>query len=162
MITIRAMTEADDEITSQIAAACYRFTAGPDQLTREQLGGALREWCTPQYMSISRAKDIAVVAEIDGTVVGFAGTRGDSLQEMFVHPAHHRRGVGKALFDRAEQTVAACGHLTLRVKTTTSALPFYEAMGMRQVDTYAPESGAFVGKEMFILEKNIRPQERTA
>jgi len=154
------MTEADDKIASQIAAACYRFTAGPDELTEEQLNGALREWCTPDYMAISRAKDIAIVAEIAGKVVGFAGTRGDSLQEMFVHPTHHRKGVGRALFRSAEQTVASCGRPALHVKTTHSALPFYTAMGMRQVHTYAPEAGAFVGKTMFVLVKDIRPQQR--
>ena len=111
-------------------------------------------------MSVSRTRDVAVVAEMDGGVVGVAATRGDSLQEMFVDPSHHRRGVGRALFRSAEQTVARCGHSALRVKTTNSALPFYAAMGMRQVHTYAPEAGPFVGKMMFILEKRIRPQQR--
>ena len=160
MITIRAMTEADDEIVSQIAAACYRFTARPDRLTEEQLNGALREWCTPEYMSVSRTKDIAVVAEIDGEIVGVAATHGDSLEMMFVDPSHHRKGVGRALFRSAEQTVARCGHSALRVKTTDSALPFYTAMGMRRVRAYAPESGPFAAKTMFILEKDIWPQQR--
>lgn len=160
MIMIRQLAEADDDVASQIAAACYRFTAGPDQLTEIQVNGAIREWCTPEYMAISRAKDVAIVAEIDGKVVGLAATRGDSLQAMFVDPRHHRKGVGRALFHSAVQTVAKCGHSALRVKTTKSALPFYAAMGMRQVDTYAPKAGAFVGKTMFILEKDIRPQQR--
>ena len=158
MITIRTMTEADDEIASRIAAACYRFTAEPDQLTDEQLNGALHQWCTSAYMAVSRAKDIAIVAEIDGEVVGVAATRGDSLMEMFVDLSYHRKGVGGALFRSAEQTVASCGHSVVRVKTTNSALPFYAAMGMRQVQMYAPEAGAFVGTTMFALEKDIAPQ----
>jgi len=155
MITVRAMTEADDEIGSSIAAACYRFTAELDGLTEDQVGGAIREWCTPQYMAISRAKDIAIVAELDGEIVGLAATRADSLQEMFVDPRHHRKGIGRALFQSAERTVAESAHPRLRVKTTYSALPFYAAMGMHQVATFKPEAGAFVGKTMFVLEKAI-------
>ena len=152
------MTKADDEVACAIAAACYRFTAEPDHLTEEQVNGAIREWCTPDYMAISRAKDTAIVAEIDGEVVGLATTRGASFQEMFVDPCHHRKGVGTALFRSAEHTVAKCGHSALRVKTTDSALPFYTAMGMRQVATYVPKAGAFAGKKMFILEKTTKPQ----
>ena len=62
--------------------------------------------------------------------------------------------MGRALFGSAERTVAAGGHSTLRVKTTHSALPFYRAMGMREVGTYVPDAGAFAGKRMFILEKD--------
>ena len=151
------MTEADDQTGSSIAASCYRFTAERDGLTEDQVNGAIREWCTPDYMAISRAKDIAIVAEVNGVVVGLAATRGDSLQEMFVDPRHHRKGIGTALFQCAEQTVAADGNAALRVKTTHSALPFYTSMGMQQVGTYEPKAGAFSGRTLLVLEKKIEP-----
>lgn len=37
------------------------------------------------------------LAEVDGEVVGFAGTVQGGLEMLFVHDAHRGRGVGKAL-----------------------------------------------------------------
>ena len=152
------MTEADDLAVSQVVTACYHFVAKPDRLTEEELEGGIREYCTPHYMSISRAKDIAFVAEFDGTVVGFAATRDISIQQMFVDPDHHREGVGGALFRKAQDTVAKPGHSVLKVKTTRSALPFYTAMGMRQTGTYVIRgAGPWAGRELIVLEKGIQP-----
>jgi len=99
-----------------------------------------------------------MVAELDGELVGVAATRENRLQRMFVDPCHHRKGVGTALFCRAERVVAKGGHSTLRLTTTGSALAFYAAMGVHQIDTHLAESGVFAGTTMYVLEKTLNPQ----
>jgi GNAT superfamily N-acetyltransferase len=158
MITIRRMTEADDLAASRIAEACYRCVAGPDHLTDEELHGGICEYCTPQYMSLSRVKFIAIVAELDGNLVGLAATRENRIQEMFVDPDYHRQGVGTALFRSAEQTVAAAGYSAIKVKTMSSALSFYMRMGMLQTGTHTIQGDSpWAGRELLVLEKGTGP-----
>jgi GNAT superfamily N-acetyltransferase len=72
----------------------------------------------------------AVVAVLDGTVVGFAAVDPDEhlLDHLYVDPAAHRRGVGRRLVDHAR--AAHDGPLQLWAFTENrSARRFYAAVG---------------------------------
>lgn len=159
MITIRAMKEADDRIASEINAACYRFTAGPDGLADEQVDWAIREYCTPECMSMQRCKYTAMIAEIGPTVVGVVITGDSKIYGLFVHPSYHRQGVGKALFFSAQSIVERSGHSVLELTTSAAAERFYEIMGMRRVGTRFREHGVFSGKELILMEKRLAPHQ---
>jgi GNAT superfamily N-acetyltransferase len=68
-----------------------------------------------------------LVAEVDGTVVGFAGlgvVDGHChLAEVDVHPAHHGRGIGRALLAAVVARARERGHDAL-VLTTFRAVPW--------------------------------------
>jgi GNAT superfamily N-acetyltransferase len=83
---------------------------------------------------------VAVVAELDGEIVGFATvlprTDGEAeLEDLFVDPASWRRGVGARLVAEAERRAAGLGVRSLHVVAHERARIFYESCGFRVVGT---------------------------
>jgi len=70
--------------------------------------------------------------------LGFACLRDDGLDHLYVDPANHRRGVGRALLDRAK--AASPSRLTSwTFQRNAGARAFYGAQGFRAVE---PTDGA--------------------
>lgn len=83
-----------------------------------------------------------IAALDDGSVIGFASWRGDDLVSLFVDPAYHGRGAGRALFEACEEDAAANGHRLRRLIATLNAISYYEARGFRQVrESYREKQG---------------------
>ncbi len=83
-----------------------------------------------------------VAALADGQVIGFASWRRDDLVSLFVDPAHHGRGIGRALFDACENDAAENGHGLRRLTATLNAVSYYEARGFRQLrESYRVNQG---------------------
>jgi len=158
MLTIRQMTQDDDEAVCRIFGACYRFAAQVHDFTAQEVTTTLLEHCRSDHIASLRVSGNALVAESEGQVAGVIVTRGNSIQVLFVDPTVHRKGVGRALFRRAEEKIATAGHSTLTLKTRPSAIPFYLAMGMECTGHWHPQNGALAGMEMTVLEKQLRPQ----
>ncbi len=83
-----------------------------------------------------------IAAAEDGSVIGFSSWRRDELVSLFVDPAWHERGVGRALFDACEKDAAENGHAPRRLTATLNAVSYYEALGFRQVrENYREKQG---------------------
>lgn len=66
-----------------------------------------------------------------GTVMAFLSLNGCHVEALFVMPSHQRRGIGKALLDKAK---ARCPRLTLAVyPENTGAVGFYLRNGFTVV-----------------------------
>jgi ribosomal protein S18 acetylase RimI-like enzyme len=76
----------------------------------------------------SRAE--AWVYELDGHVVGFAVVHEADLDALYVAPQAQRRGVGSALFRRAQEA-RPDGFFWWVFRDNTRARRFYEALGGR-------------------------------
>jgi putative acetyltransferase len=73
------------------------------------------------------------VAERDGELAGMCAFRPGWVDQLYVHPAHQRRGVGAALLAKAQ---AANAQLQLwTFQRNTSARQFYASHGFRMVKT---------------------------
>ncbi|QDG53959.1 GNAT family N-acetyltransferase [Persicimonas caeni] len=91
------------------------------------------------------------VARTDGATVGFASLErhSDAAAEivvMAVAPSHHRRGVGRALLERAESYLRAQGVEFLQIKTLSDAHDspeyartrrFYRGVGFKPLQEFA-------------------------
>jgi GNAT superfamily N-acetyltransferase len=79
------------------------------------------------------------VWEEDGRILGFsaADTRDGTIWALFVDPAHDRRGIGRALFKVACDTLRRDGHRTAMLTTDrgTRAERFYRSAGWKVVGT---------------------------
>jgi ribosomal protein S18 acetylase RimI-like enzyme len=151
---VRRATAADDQAISDIIRAGYRFIAGPDGITDEQLAGLLRAHTVERAVEI-RALWECLVAEEDGQVVGMIAFSGDEIQNLWVHPDFHRRGIGSALFRAAEAAIRNTGQLRMCVCTTGYGRPFYEAMGMTFVGKRKIDRGPMKGGKITVLEKGL-------
>lgn len=92
----------------------------------------------------------ALIAELDGTPVGFAltfrnystweGRHGLFVEDLYVTPEARRHGVGKRLLaEVARRAVAAgCRRVDLNVLDWNPARGFYEAIGIRHLEEWLP------------------------
>lgn len=69
-----------------------------------------------------------IVAEMDGSIAGFAAVVGGELDGLFVEPDLWGRGIGRALIDAAVHEARKRG-LALTVIANPSARRFYESCG---------------------------------
>ncbi len=120
---------------------------------------ALPEWFGIPEANAAYLRNLALlpswVALTDKQVVGAAAVQRHfpgswEIHFMAVHPAHHRRGVGRVLLERLEAEARADGARWLHVKTLGPSHPdpsyartraFYESMGFSPLF----ESTAFWG-----------------
>jgi len=76
------------------------------------------------------------VAEVDGEAAGFYflevdGARAE-LELLYISPAFMGQGIGKALFQVAENTARELNCSALRIEADPNAMAFYQRMGARQ------------------------------
>ena len=75
----------------------------------------------------------AFVAETDGTVAGFCQLlledETPTLEHLWVRPGCMRRGIGRALLERAGATLADLGYTRMRIDADPNAEAFYLQCG---------------------------------
>ncbi|MBI1384940.1 MAG: GNAT family N-acetyltransferase [Rhizobiales bacterium] len=102
------------------------------------------------------------VAEVGGVgegamIAGFAGFEivhgRANVTAMFVDPAASGRGIGRALWTRLEEQVAARGLEVIDVEADPNAVGFYRRMGCVQVGM--TPSGSIPGRMLPLLERRL-------
>ena len=83
------------------------------------------------YLEGQAAGEIALVAEMDGVIVGFAIAYlpNSELRACYVAPAGSGRGFGRALVNAIEDAARDAGRTHLDVRASTNAVPFYRIQG---------------------------------
>lgn len=92
------------------------------------------------HCTVGRGIDRTGVAEIDGTIRGFATTEDDFLSELWVCPTMQGQGVGSTLVRWAEEKLILAGHQTMSLYCygdNVQALAFYDKLGFRVVKTFS-------------------------
>lgn len=88
-----------------------------------------------QYLPFA---EVWIAEDEDGTVRGFVGLTQAKVDSLFVDPARHRRGVGRALLAHAFRRK---GPLTVDVNEQNhSARVFYERLGFRETGRSASDA----------------------
>lgn len=73
-----------------------------------------------------------LVADVQGTVAGFVRAEsGGLIDQIYVHPAHVRRGISLALLQAACSWAAANGARRFEADVSFAAKPLFEAAGFR-------------------------------
>jgi ribosomal protein S18 acetylase RimI-like enzyme len=109
------------------------LTRRPELLTWS--GAALEPGSTRVAMSQARAVGFATLEARDG-----AG----ELEDLFVHPAWMRRGVGRALIEDAVTVARSRGWTRIDVDANPEALEFYESVGFEAIGEADLEYGSGV------------------
>lgn len=87
--------------------------------------------------------------EEDGRVLGFsaADTRDGTIFALFIDPAHEGRGIGRALFAKALESLREAGHreASLTTQPGSRADRFYQKAGWTVIGTSERGERIFVG-----------------
>lgn len=125
---IRPMTRGDAEAIHAIHSACLTRTL-PGHYTHEQIT-AWMDGRTPEgYVRASEAGERFFVAEVDGSVVGYASLEEDELLSLFVRPDWQSQGIGSALVKTCLADAECTGGAITKVKSVLGAEPFYARHG---------------------------------
>lgn len=105
----------------------------------------------------ARAKELTLVATVEGQPVGFASLKGaDHVHMLYVHPAVAGQGVGALLYDALEKLARARGADRLTVDASDTARPFFERFGfVAQRRNSVPLNGEWLANTT--LEKRFKP-----
>lgn len=113
----------------------------------------LQPWVEGELLrdSLEKQWQNMVVAEVNGQVVGVVSKYDDLVGLLWVHPSHHRKGIGRALLEFVEAQLKdegrSLGHLNC-FSDNRKALAFYLANGWKA-------AGERMNEEAGILEINM-------
>ncbi|MFG0315891.1 MAG: GNAT family N-acetyltransferase [Planctomycetota bacterium JB042] len=140
MLTLRPAVPADAETLERFVRELAEYEREPDAVVTD--AAAIRA-----QLEADRPPFEAMVAELDGTPVGFAlwfrnystwlGRPGLYLEDLYVTPAARGKGVGKALLKRLARIAvdSGCGRFEWSVLDwNTPAIEFYRALGAEPMD----------------------------
>ena len=92
---IRAYADAD---LNEVLDAWYEASLVAHSFLPAEFFVAEREEIANRWLPVAET----FVYELDSYVVGFVALIGNEVGAIFVHPGHHRQGIGRALMDHAK------------------------------------------------------------
>lgn len=75
------------------------------------------------------------------------------VSAFFIDPNHHRRGIGRALWEHLYHAAHAHGWARLRLDADPAAVPFYETLGFVIIGTNP--SGSIPGRVLPMMEYDL-------
>jgi ribosomal protein S18 acetylase RimI-like enzyme len=167
-IRIRPARRDDDPVLAELDAAAWSPESGfPSVIGPAGAGNGV-------FFSADSPPDAHLVAELDGTVVGYIRLRPPThlpenahviqVQGIAVHPAARRRGVAAALLTGAEHQVRDRGKLKLSLRvlsTNHPAIRLYEQLGFTREGVLRQEfviNGSYVDDILMTKHLNGKPQ----
>ncbi|WP_107771206.1 GNAT family N-acetyltransferase [Nocardioides sediminis] len=146
-ITLRPGTLDDIPAFVALGRAVVPPTYGP--IDADYAQRMIDEWWTPAVFTTSLQRNTHLVAEADGEVVALANlgrlsqsyrdfphVTGDRevMWKLYVHPAHHGRGIGSRLLAEVESRVEGDELWLEVVDGNRQAYDFYRARGFSEVE----------------------------
>ena len=154
-------TDADIPLLRSLADAIWRESY-PGIISVAQIAYMLARMYAAEVIQRELAAGVRwELAHLDGEPVGFLSCTRDATQQLlklnklYLLPAHHGRGHGRAMLDRVKE-IAAELHATrilLTVnKANTRALRAYERAGFRTIDAIVTDFGGGFVMDDFVME----------
>jgi ribosomal protein S18 acetylase RimI-like enzyme len=135
MLTIREMKKEDINNVSELLCSSYRYLAQIENYSKSELDFLLTKRGSAETI-IGESQIQKYIVAIEGKIlVGMGSIDGCEITKLYVHPGWHGKGIGRQLFKYCKNEIFRGGHKTLKVIAIgESSLPFYIAMGMREIE----------------------------
>ena len=164
-VVLRDAVAADSQGIWRVHARAIRASAA-SHYTEDELDAWVGRVQPESYVALMGTRRL-VVAEAtlaDGTrIVGFAELLPEEavIEAIYVDPDWERRGIGTALARVLEDDVAARGLPWLVSDASLNAVPFYQALGFRQVALDRHELAPGVHIACAVMEKHLAAPQGT-
>jgi len=149
---IRLMRESEIADVSELLRECYTWLGDREGFSAEQVEFLTSERGSVETIRRESREQEYFVAEDEAGLSGMIAVSGDEIAKLYVKPSCHRRGIGRKLFEAAEARIRAAGHARVTLGAFSSAVPFYEKMGMR-VTGRKETGGRMSGSVVTLMEK---------
>jgi GNAT superfamily N-acetyltransferase len=77
------------------------------------------------------------------------------IRAFFIHPAHARKGIARAILSRCETEARSHGFRALELMATLPGIAFYESCGFAKIGNYDLELAAGVKLELVPMRKEL-------
>jgi len=155
MIEVRIMQDDEVAPAQAVIRRSLAWLADQEGWSEQQLDVMLTDVASADGIRERRARQQSFVACVEGAVVGVAFVSRNEVSHLYVAPRHHRQGVGTALFRAIEEGLRRTGHTELRLKSTATSAPFYQAMGMSVRERLPWRDRLFSGHELTVMAKRL-------
>lgn len=101
-----------------------------------------------------------IVAEKAGEILAVAASLDDKVAFLWVHPAHHRKGIGSAMLDIVETELKKSGYKTAKLECFSDndlAMGFYLAKGWKLLSEEMDEEA---GALKMVMEKPLTKESQ--
>ncbi len=150
-IIIREMRDSDLAGVSAIVCNCYRLLAKHEGFTQEQLVHLQSARGSEKAIQSQRQQQLFLVAVGDNTLMGVASVENNELAKLYVEPGFHNRGIGKLLFREAQRLILDRGYSDMYLGAFSSAVPFYERLGMTVSHWKNISRGPLTGRKQAVM-----------
>jgi len=156
MLDIRAMRNEECAEVSEVLHACFEWLADREGFNARQRDFLLNQRSSEQTVREEAETRPHLVAVENGVILGMVVVNGNQIARLYVHPKHHRRGVGRALFEAAVNRIREAGFSEVKLGALVDdAVAFYRAMGMSVVGREPYEPEIFLGREVRLMSKRL-------
>jgi putative acetyltransferase len=128
-VALRPYVHSDARRCAEIFRASIEELAADDYDADQREAWASRADDVAEF-GATLARDLTLLAVIDGAVAGFASLKGaDAIDMLFVDPEFARQGAGGALIEALTKLAEARGAKRLTVEASDAARPLFERRG---------------------------------
>jgi ribosomal protein S18 acetylase RimI-like enzyme len=158
-VVLRDAVAADAQGIWRVHSRAIRASAA-SHYTEDELDAWVERVQPATYLGLLGSRRLVVAERTDGgepRIVGFAELLPEEavIEAIYVDPDWERRGIGTALARVLEDDVVARGFPWLVSDASLNAVPFYQALGFRQVALDHHELAPGVHIACVVMEKHL-------
>jgi len=152
------MAETEVGEVSSLLRQCYAWLGEREGLTPQQIEFLQSVRGSEETVRRESGRETYLVAEDGPRIVGLVALAGNKITKLYVLPAKHGSGIGRALCQAAESEIRSGGGSTVELRSFPSAVSFYQVMGLRVVGWREP-GGVLAGLRIALMEKRLEEPE---
>ena len=150
----RPMRNSEIDDVSELLGESYAWLGEREGLSARQVEFLVSSRGSAETIARESLAEQYLVAD-DGTrLTGMVSVSGDTVTKLYVRPSLSGLGIGRELYEAAESLIAAGGHTRVALGAFSSAIPFYERMGLHAVGQ-KDATGVLAGVVIALMEKPL-------
>ncbi len=150
----RPMRDSEIDDVSELLRESYAWLGERERFSTKQVEFLVSSRGSTETIERESQAEQYLVLDDGTSLTGMVSVSGDTVTKLYVRPSLSGLGMGRELYEAAESLIAAGGHTRVALGAFSSAVPFYERMGLRAVGQ-KEATGALAGVVITLMEKPL-------